>query len=99
MPNSNRIFINFSETEFADRINNYYIQSLEKNEKVLQDGYAPFCKHIFIKNFTDTKPGSVEITPENESFIRTKYEARTELELPVLRRYFPKEKVILIYYK
>jgi len=64
-----------------------------KKDNILKDGYAPFCKHIFIKNFTDLKPGSIEITSEIEHLIKTKYEARTENELPVLSRYLPLEKV------
>lgn len=33
------------------------------------------------------------ITPENKKFLESVYEARTEKELPVLRRYFKKEDV------
>ncbi|EAR91276.1 flagellar associated protein (macronuclear) [Tetrahymena thermophila SB210] len=55
----------------------------------LVDGYAPFCKHLFIPNFTQTKLSTSKITPENEHLLKTIYEARTEKELPVLRRYFP----------
>lgn len=57
---------------------------------MLVDGYAPFCKHIFMPC---TIPGIVspvsEITPENEHLLRTRYEARSPKELPVLIRYFP----------
>ena len=54
----------------------------------LQDGYAPFCKHIFVKNFTDTLPIFIPITPENEKYIRSGYVARRENELAVLDRWF-----------
>lgn len=58
----------------------------------LQDGYAPFCKHIFLKNdFTDARLNVLPITKENEHCLRTKYEARNEKELPVLTRYFVRE--------
>jgi hypothetical protein len=61
----------------------------------LQDGYAPFCKHLFLLNdFTDAKVNVLPITPENESLLRTKYEARTEQELPVLTRFFPADLVV-----
>lgn len=60
----------------------------------LVDGYAPFCKHLFIDNFTETLLSSALITAENEHLLRTVYEARTEKELPVLRRYFPLGSVI-----
>ena len=35
----------------------------------------------------------MEITSENEGLLRSGYEARTEKELPVLNRWFPKESV------
>ncbi|KAL7444766.1 hypothetical protein ACHAXM_009660 [Skeletonema potamos] len=58
----------------------------------LHEGYAPFCKHIFIENdFTDARVCVLPITKENEHCLRSKYEARNEKELPVLSRYFDKE--------
>lgn len=54
----------------------------------LVDGYAPFCKHLFVENFADAKAGVVRITPENQGFLRTGYVARREGELPVLTRSF-----------
>jgi hypothetical protein len=60
----------------------------------LKPGYAPFCKHIFVKNdFTDVKVNVLEITKDNEHLLRTTYDARSEKELPVLVRWFPKELV------
>jgi hypothetical protein len=79
------LFINYDKNEFAERINKFYIE----NTKLLQDGYAPFCKHLFVENFTDMTPGYVEINDETYNLIDTCYEARTEKELPVLRRYIP----------
>jgi hypothetical protein len=65
------------------------------DESNLVDGYAPFCKHIFIENdFSDAQVNVLAITPENESCLRTKYEARNDKELPVLTRFFPKELVL-----
>lgn len=43
----------------------------------LKEGYAPFCKHLFIPNFTDTANYTKRITPENEGLLRTAYKART----------------------
>lgn len=57
------------------------------------DGYAEFCKHIFVKNFTNSKLGILEITPENEHILKSDYLRRTEKELPVLTRWFPLHKV------
>lgn len=62
------------------------------SEKLLKDGYAPFCKHLFVENdFTDARVNVLPITSENEHLLRTEYVARNEKELPVLQRYFPKE--------
>ena len=71
--------------EFEDIANARY------QESALQEGYAPFCKHLFILNdFTQAKVNVLKITPENEGLLRSNYEARTDKELPVLQRYFPK---------
>lgn len=32
---------------------------------MLREGYAPFCKHIFIDNFTDAVGSTLEITKDN----------------------------------
>mmetsp|Transcript_4925 Transcript_4925/g.5483 ORF Transcript_4925/g.5483 Transcript_4925/m.5483 type:complete len:240 (+) Transcript_4925:91-810(+) len=77
-----------SMSEFTDIVNERY------KEEDLKEGYAPFCKHLFIVNdFTDARVNVLPITPENESLLRCKYEARNEKELPVLTRSFPKELV------
>lgn len=55
--------------------------------------YAPFCKHLFVQNFTDTIGSILEITPENESLLKSGYQKRTEHELAVLSRWFPKQAV------
>jgi hypothetical protein len=56
----------------------------------LKEGYAPFCKHIFIRNdFSDAKVNVLPISKENEHLIRTEYQARNEKELPVLQRFIP----------
>lgn len=55
---------------------------------VLVDGYAPFCKHLFVRNPGATKAGIAAITPDNGHLLRSGYEARREGELPVLTRWF-----------
>jgi len=55
---------------------------------VLVDGYAPFCKHLFLRNPSPTKAGVARITPENQHQLRSGYEARRPEELPVLQRWF-----------
>lgn len=72
-----------------ERIVNERFQSAD-----LKDGYAPFCKHVFLVNdFTNARVNVLPITEENEHLIRTKYEARNDKELPVLARFFPQNLV------
>lgn len=61
---SNRAVIDFDHVEFEKKVNEVY------NEENLQPGYAPFCKHLFIENFTDTPIYYQEITEENQHLIR-----------------------------
>lgn len=58
---------------------------------VLVDGYAPFCKHLFLKNDSLTRCGFAPITPENASLLRSGYAARRPGEMPVLERWFEGE--------
>ena len=60
----------------------------------LVDGYAPFCKHLFVPCFLEgARSEAVAITAANEGALRSEYQARTEQELPVLVRWFPKGSV------
>jgi hypothetical protein len=54
----------------------------------LVDGYAPFCKHIFLQNFTQAKCGALAVTQSNRHLLRSGYSSRTPSELPVLQRWF-----------
>jgi hypothetical protein len=77
-----------SVADFEEIVNQRYDESL------LQDGYAPFCKHIFVKNdFTEAAVNVLSITPENEGLLRSEYAARNDKEMPVLSRYFPQKLV------
>lgn len=83
--NSSYVEINsdISIQEFEEIVNSRY------DPANLKPGYAPFCKHVFLVNdFTNARVNVLPITTENEHCIRTKYEARTENELPVLTRFF-----------
>ena len=77
--------INYDKVAFETKMNELYDSGLAS----LVDGYAPFCKHLFVPNFVGAKLNYLEITPENESCMRSGYEARTDKELPVLVRWFP----------
>tara|TARA_R100000152_G_C6751441_1_gene175097 strand:- start:742 stop:1311 length:570 start_codon:yes stop_codon:yes gene_type:complete len=63
------------------------INEAAENYKLV-DGYAPFCKHLFVENWTEALHGVVKITDRNESLLHTGYDARREGELPVLTRWF-----------
>ncbi|KAI9917094.1 hypothetical protein PsorP6_018066 [Peronosclerospora sorghi] len=81
--------IDFDKHEFVKRVNEIY----EANGKQLVDGYAPFCKHMFIENFTGARLNTVAITQANAHMLMSDYEARTDYELPVLTRWFPSHSV------
>ena len=59
----------------------------------LRDGYAPFCKHVFVPNFTDACVGAEEITDANRSLLESGYQKRRPEELAVLARWFPRAAV------
>lgn len=51
------------------------------------DGYAPFCKHVFVPNFVGAKLGALEITDANRHLLRSGYTKRRPEELAVLTRW------------
>jgi len=86
--------IAFDKVEFTARVNAWYESCLAAGEDPLRAGYAPFCKHIFMPNFVDTLSDSVlSITEANIALLKSAYVSRTERELPVLTRWFPREMV------
>ena len=54
----------------------------------LVDGYAPFCKHLFLANDTPTRAAFAPITDENRRHLRSGYLARRPGERAVLERWF-----------
>lgn len=46
--------------DFQTKVNEQFHESL------LKPGYADFCKHIFLENWTNTVLDYAEITPENK---------------------------------
>ncbi|MEM7191059.1 MAG: DUF3228 family protein [Pseudomonadota bacterium] len=54
----------------------------------LVDGYAPFCKHLFLRNDTRTRCGFAPITEDNRGLLQSGYAARRDGELAVLERWF-----------
>lgn len=77
--------IMYDPVVFTDKVN----EAVRSGSSELKEGYAPFCKHIFVPNFVpNVKCGYAEITPENESKLKVAYEARNSNELPVLVSFF-----------
>ncbi len=72
--------IHHDPIDFEKRIE----EAFKSGNAKLIDGYAPFCKHIFVENFCNVKCGYTKITKENEKLIKCGYEARKEGELAVL---------------
>jgi len=86
-----RAIIEFDKAEFQARVNAFYEARLAAGEDPLKPGYAPFCKHLFMPNFVPGLLDSiVPVTEENAALLKSAYVARTEKELPVLARWFPK---------
>jgi len=58
----------------------------------LVDGYAPFCKHVFLRNWVaGIKPGAVPVSAANQGQLRSGYVRRRPEELAVLARWFPSD--------
>ena len=57
----------------------------------LVDGYAPFCKHLFVPNMVGAKLGALVITNENRQQLECGYSRRRPEELAVLTRQAPCE--------
>jgi hypothetical protein len=70
-----------SAEEFESELN-------QREPEAVLDGYAPFCKLHVYQNWTETPCGVIKMTPDNETRLRSGYEARTPDELPVLNRWF-----------
>lgn len=93
-PDGGRAFIQFDKDDFVVRANTLYRKLLAEGGDPLQPGYAPFCKHLFVPNFVPGLPDSIlPVDDDTASLLKTAYVARTDKELPVLSRWFPKDAV------
>lgn len=88
----NKAFIDYDRKLFVDKINELYHD--KSNNIELKEGYAPFCKHLFVPNFIgdSLKCQIIEINDKNEKYLKTDYVQRREEELPVLMRWFDTKK-------
>lgn len=80
-PNYSGTRIQYDKAEFVAKIHDYH-----QNGCPLVDGYAPFCKHVFVPNFVGAKVGSLKVTDDNKHLLRSAYTRRRPEELAVLTR-------------
>jgi hypothetical protein len=78
----------FSGTKVNSHTPESFVEEFLTCGSIQKPGYAPFCRHIFVPNFTDALMGVHEITPENKNLLKSGYKARREGELPILTRWF-----------
>lgn len=78
---------NFTIQEVEDYLNSMLKVGSNVMAKVM-DGYAPFCKLIAVKNWTNARVGTMKIDLTNYQYLRFGYEARTLDELPVASCWF-----------
>ncbi|SOV73577.1 conserved protein, unknown function [Plasmodium sp. gorilla clade G3] len=82
-------YIPYDKEKFVIKVNELI---KERKIKVLP-GYADFCKHIFIENFTEATVETMEINNKNRDLIKTDYISRRDNELPVLVRWLCKKDI------
>ena len=80
-PNYSGTRIRFNTAKFVAEV-----QRFHDNGAQLVDGYAPFCKHIFVENFAGAKLGALAIKQGNQKLLQSGYSRRRPEELPVLTR-------------
>ena len=81
--------MNCDQQEFVEKVHAHF----KSGGSQLIDGYAPFCKHVFIPNEWGCPVGALNITDENRHLLTSAYTRRRQEELPVLTRWFPLEKL------
>ncbi|MEM7718659.1 MAG: DUF3228 family protein [Pseudomonadota bacterium] len=58
------------------------------SDRPLEDGYAPFCKHLFLRNVSPTRAAFAAITEDTRPFLQSGYVTRRDGERAVLERWF-----------
>lgn len=74
-----------SKEEFVAKVHAFHAEG-----SPLVDGYAPFCKHVFVPNFAGVKLATVAVDDSNKHLIQTAYTSRRPEELAVLSRCSPR---------
>jgi hypothetical protein len=75
-----------SKDQFINRVRQF-IDDRGGFDAISLGGYAPFCRHVFMPNFTDAQVDCIPITSDVIPLIKTAYRARRPSELPVLIRW------------
>jgi hypothetical protein len=58
--------ISYDKREFVERV-----QAAFDGGQPLVDGYAPFCKHVFVPNFVGAAVGALPITDGNRHLLQS----------------------------
>ncbi|GLC42260.1 hypothetical protein PLESTB_000648900 [Pleodorina starrii] len=82
-PNYGGTRVSYDKAAFVQRIQ----EEFDKGSPLV-DGYAPFCKHVFVPNFVGAKLGALSITDANRAKLQSGYTKRRPEELAVLTRWF-----------
>lgn len=56
----------------------------DRHDFRLTNGYADFCKLLFVRNFTNSPVSFIKRSPNVYPYIRTEYNSRNDNEMPVL---------------
>ncbi|KXZ41170.1 hypothetical protein GPECTOR_693g837 [Gonium pectorale] len=83
-PNYGGTRVVYDKAAFVQRIQ----EEFDKGAPLV-DGYAPFCKHVFVPNFVGARLGALSITDDNRPKLRSGYTKRRPEELAVLTRWWP----------
>lgn len=90
----NNLYFDYDLDSLSKDINYYFEESLSLENLFdenpcceLKQGYADFCKLLFIPNNSNAKPFYIKREPYVYPYIRTEYNSRTKEELPVLIEY------------
>eukprot|EP01055_Gregarina_sp_Pseudo9_P001511 Gregarina_sp_Pseudo_9__1510@NODE_2014_length_1201_cov_12_124785_g1860_i0_p1_GENE_NODE_2014_length_1201_cov_12_124785_g1860_i0NODE_2014_length_1201_cov_12_124785_g1860_i0_p1_ORF_typecomplete_len208_score29_34DUF3228/PF11539_8/4e68_NODE_2014_length_1201_cov_12_124785_g1860_i05031126 len=71
-----------------------YVKDHFTDNSQLKEGYAPFCKHLFVPNKFPVIPGAIKLTDQIKHVLHSGYQARTSDELPVLSRWVTRQDVL-----
>lgn len=92
--------IDYPPMQFEENLNRLLLEEMkfartQRSAQVMENGYAPFVKILYLNNFVENLlPSVVEISGSNKDKMRSTYEARGPHDLPLLTRWCLLEDVI-----